>query len=99
MQRVEKKVRVQLHPQGVEFGTDQLGAQFRRMDLLCPVIPVEMPALMRQQDHPVNEHLDVAVVKEHLLEKGFENVWSSIPRHPPIQNPCMNQDVGQREQE
>src|ERR1043165_6572977 len=66
MQRVEKKVRVDLHLQRFQLRLHELGVKLRGLQLVSAVTVVVVERMAHQQDEPINESPMIKVVVEKI---------------------------------
>ena len=99
MERVEQKVRIQLHPQHVQSRPHQFGGQCRSLRFALAIPPVIMPPEMRQHDHPINDHRDVTVINNQFPEHAAKLKRGAVDhRFLAVQQPGVNGEVNERHQ-
>src|SRR5215216_2455795 len=81
MQRVEEKVRMNLHFQGFQLRLDKLRAEFRSLQLTFTIVVVVVVGMTHEQDCPVNEEPAVEVPVNKTEDSEWCNLRGSTPKH------------------
>ena len=96
VQRVEQKVRVELHAQHLQTRAHQLGGQRRGLQFALATSLIITPTLMGQHDRPIDHQSYVEIKNDQLLEHIAELEGAAVhDRFLTAQKPGINREVNQ----